>query len=65
MAAERDTKRHVKDPGRVREFAQRIADGELSPVDLVRTCLDRIEETQPHVAAWREVDGERALNKAP
>jgi aspartyl-tRNA(Asn)/glutamyl-tRNA(Gln) amidotransferase subunit A len=61
MAAERDTKRHVKDPGRVRELAQRIAHGELSPVDLVRACLDRIAQTQPHVAAWREVDGERAL----
>lgn len=61
MAAERDTKRHVKDPGRVRELVKRIANGELSPVDLVHACLERIEETQPHVDAWREVDGERAL----
>jgi aspartyl-tRNA(Asn)/glutamyl-tRNA(Gln) amidotransferase subunit A len=51
----------VADPGRVRELAAAIAGKSLSPVALVRRCLDRIAAADPHVQCWREVDGERAL----
>jgi aspartyl-tRNA(Asn)/glutamyl-tRNA(Gln) amidotransferase subunit A len=54
----------VQDPGRVRDLAKRIADGTLSPVDLVQRCLDRIEAVDGKVQAWRVVDGERALTLA-
>ncbi len=54
-------KKHVKDAGRVRELAAAIASGNVSPVDLVRSCLERIAEVDADVQAWRRVDGDRAL----
>ncbi len=51
----------VADPGRVRELAAAIAAGTLSPVALVRRCLERIAAADARVQCWREVDGERAL----
>jgi aspartyl-tRNA(Asn)/glutamyl-tRNA(Gln) amidotransferase subunit A len=51
----------ASDPGRVRLLAASIEAGRLSPVDLVRRCLDRIAEADPHVQCWRDVDAERAL----
>jgi Asp-tRNA(Asn)/Glu-tRNA(Gln) amidotransferase A subunit family amidase len=48
----------------VRELAAAVANGELSPVALVRRCLDRIAEADFQVQCWREVDGERALTAA-
>ena len=58
---DRQTSKYAKDAGRVRELAAAIANGTLSPVDLVRTSLERIAEVDPHVQAWRCVDAERAL----
>jgi aspartyl-tRNA(Asn)/glutamyl-tRNA(Gln) amidotransferase subunit A len=52
---------YAKDAGRVQELASAIASGALSPVELVERCLARIEAVDPHVQAWRRVDGERAL----
>ncbi len=50
------------DPGRLREFAAAIAARSLSPVDLVRRYLDRIDASRSHVQCWRELDAERALD---
>lgn len=52
---------YVKDPGRVRDLAAAIKSGSLSPVALVQSCLDRIEEVDGMVEAWRVVDADRAL----
>ncbi len=49
------------DPGRLSELAKAIAAKTLSPVDLVRSCLARIDAVEPHVRAWRLVDGDRAV----
>jgi len=57
-------KHHVRDPGRLRDLAVAIARGDLSPVDLVQRCLDRIAAVEPFVEAWREVGGARALETA-
>jgi aspartyl-tRNA(Asn)/glutamyl-tRNA(Gln) amidotransferase subunit A len=50
----------VEDPGRLRDLADRIRAGNLSPVELVQRYLDRIEVVQPLAAPWREIDAERA-----
>ena len=57
-------KKHVQDPGRLRDLAAAIAAGDLSPVDLVQRCLDRIAAVEPYVEAWREIDSARALETA-
>jgi aspartyl-tRNA(Asn)/glutamyl-tRNA(Gln) amidotransferase subunit A len=51
----------VRDPGRIAQLARAIADRHLSPVDLVRGYLSRIEAAEPHVKAWVLVDDKRAL----
>ena len=51
----------AKDPGRLSELAHAIATRRLSPVDLVHTCLARVEAIEPHVHAWRAIDADRAL----
>lgn len=52
---------YVQDPGRIRDLATAIKAGTLSPVDLTQRCLDRIEQVDGSVEAWRVVDGDRAL----
>ena len=49
------TTNYVADPGRIADLARHIREGELSPADLVRGCLDRIKVTEPAIKAWREV----------
>ncbi|WP_245392574.1 hypothetical protein [Salinicola halimionae] len=39
--------------------------GELSPLELTRDCLARIERHNPIVNAFCHIDGEGALNAAP
>ena len=34
------------------ELAQLIRSKQLSPVELMQACLDRIEETEPTLNAW-------------
>ena len=46
------------------EASRRIADGDISCEDLVRSCLDRIEERDADVAAWVVIDPEQALEQA-
>jgi aspartyl-tRNA(Asn)/glutamyl-tRNA(Gln) amidotransferase subunit A len=52
---------YVQDPGRIRELAADIAACRLSPVALTERYLDRIEQVDGAVEAWRVVDGDRAL----
>lgn len=54
----------AQDPGRLAGIAQRIADKSLSPVDLVKKCIDRISAVDLSVQAWRELDSQRALRVA-
>ncbi len=51
----------AQDPGRISDLARAIADRRLSPVDLVRKYLARIDAVEPQVKAWRLIDGDRAL----
>ena len=48
----------------VAEASQKIAEGWISSVDLVQSCLERIAETDEHVGAWVHVDAEGALARA-
>lgn len=42
----------------------RLAEGALKAVDLVRACLARIEEAEPEVGAWAWMDGDHAMAQA-
>jgi Asp-tRNA(Asn)/Glu-tRNA(Gln) amidotransferase A subunit family amidase len=44
--------------------AGKIRSGEISSEELVRACLDRIEQQEPTVHAWRFLDPELALVQA-
>jgi Asp-tRNA(Asn)/Glu-tRNA(Gln) amidotransferase A subunit family amidase len=44
--------------------ADAIRSGELSSVDLVRACLERIAEREPTLHAWRHLDHDAALEQA-
>lgn len=46
------------------EAAQKIKEGLLSSVDLVRACLAKIEQTDGQVQAWSHVDAEAAIEQA-
>ncbi|HMB75704.1 MAG TPA: amidase, partial [Kiloniellaceae bacterium] len=46
------------------EAARRIREGRLSSVDLVASCLARIEETEPVLKAWAFLDRDTALAQA-
>jgi amidase len=46
------------------ELAGMVRDGEISARELVQSSLDRIQELEPAVNAFVEVDGERALATA-
>lgn len=52
---------HVKSPGSVRDLARQVAKGKISPVDLLKRYLDRIDAADPAVQCWRLVDRERAM----
>ena len=45
-------------------MAEKIRQKRLSPVELVRAHLERIEKVNPRINAFVQVDGERALNEA-
>ncbi len=55
------TTSYAQDPGRLAGMARDIASKALSPVDLVRRYLSRIDAVDGAVQAWRIVDRERAL----
>lgn len=44
--------------------AKAIRDGDITSVQLVESCLARIEEFEPTVQAWAHLDAENALNHA-
>jgi len=44
--------------------AEQIRTRQLSPVELVRACLQRIDQLEPRLQAWVTIDRERALATA-
>ena len=46
------------------EAAQKIREGWLTSVELVQSCLDRIEQTEGQLKAWAHLDKEYALAQA-
>lgn len=46
------------------EAARAIRDGELKSEELVKSCLDRIDEFEPTVQAWVTYNAEHALEQA-
>ena len=48
----------------VAELALQVKNGEISPVDIVRTSLDRISQLEPSLNAFLEVWGDSALEQA-
>ena len=48
----------------VSESAQKIRDGDLSPVTLVESLLDRIDAFEPSLQAWVTIDREQVLSAA-
>ncbi|MBS9716617.1 amidase [Pseudohalocynthiibacter aestuariivivens] len=46
------------------EAARHIREGRLSSVDLVKSCLQRISETEPTLRAWASLEEEAALKQA-
>lgn len=46
------------------DAARMIAAGDLSSVDLVTACLERIREREPAVQAWAHLDPEHAMEQA-
>jgi len=46
------------------EAARRIREGEISSVDLVGACLERIGEIEPEVQAWTCLDPDYAMTQA-
>ena len=48
----------------ISELAPQIRDGKISPVELTRQTLERIERLQPQLNAYITVTGEHALEQA-
>jgi Asp-tRNA(Asn)/Glu-tRNA(Gln) amidotransferase A subunit family amidase len=46
------------------DAAARIGEGRVTSVELVRDCLQRIDEVEPKVGAWAFLDREHALRQA-
>src|SRR5258705_5044389 len=51
-------------PLSIAEAAEQIRTHQLSPVDLVRSCLTRIDQLEPQLQAWVTVDRDGALTAA-
>ncbi|MFQ5571606.1 MAG: amidase [Rhodothermales bacterium] len=58
------TTNYVADPGRIADLARRIREGELSPADLVRRCLERMKAVEGVLQAWCDVMETDALAEA-
>jgi aspartyl-tRNA(Asn)/glutamyl-tRNA(Gln) amidotransferase subunit A len=48
----------------IAQAAEQMRTRQLSPVALVRSCLERIEQLEPRLQAWVTVDREGALHAA-
>lgn len=46
------------------QAVERITSGRLSSVDLVKSCLEQIDRTEPELKAWAHLDGQGALDTA-
>ena len=58
------TTNYVAYPGSITDLTRQIREGELSPSELVQSCLDRIEVTEPAIKAWREVCADTIVTEA-
>ncbi|HBO44057.1 MAG TPA: hypothetical protein DD670_09010 [Planctomycetaceae bacterium] len=54
----------MSNPPTLAEAAQRIRRKEVSPLELVRDCLDRIDRLDGRIRAWVHVDRDAALDAA-
>jgi len=55
---------YASDPGAITVLHRAMRGGRTDPVDIVRTCLDRIDEVEDRVQAFCLVDRDRALAQA-
>ena len=54
----------VKNPGSLQNLFNDIKDKKLSPVDLIKSYISRINDTQKHIEQWKSYDFEKAIEIA-
>lgn len=50
--------------GTARQCVEHICEGTLTSKALVQQCLDAVDETEPSIGAWKELDSEKAISQA-
>ncbi len=58
------TDNFVKNPGSIIKLFEKIKNQSLSPVELTKGYIDRINQTQSHIEQWKSYDFENALQLA-
>jgi len=54
----------VKNPGNLQNLFNQIKDKKLSPVDLINSYINRINDTQKDIEQWKSYDFEKAIETA-
>ena len=54
----------VKNPGNLQDLFNDIKDKKLSPVDLINSYINRINDTQKDIEQWKSYDFEKAIETA-
>ena len=54
----------VKNPGNLQNLLNDIKDKKLSPVDLIKSYISRINDTQKDIEQWKSYDFEKAIEIA-
>ncbi len=55
---------YVKNPGNLQNLFNQIKDKKLSPVDLINSYINRINDTQKDIEQWKSYDFEKAIETA-
>ena len=55
---------YVKNPGNLQNLFNQIKDKKLSPVDLINSYINRINDTQKDIEQWKSYDFEKAIEIA-
>ena len=55
---------YVKNPGNIQNLFNQIKDKKLSPVDLINSYINRINDTQKDIEQWKSYDFEKAIETA-
>ena len=55
---------YVKNPGNLQNLFNEIKDKKLSPVDLIKSYISRINDTQKDIEQWKSYDFEKAIETA-